>query len=78
MTQLPAQRLGWSNRGVIAPGKSADIVVFDPKTIKDQATFLDPHRHSVGIQHVLVGGQFVLQDEEMSGKLPGRPLSIGE
>jgi len=78
MTQLPAKRLGWSDRGVIAPGKSADVVVFDPKTIDDQATFLDPHRHSVGIKHVLVAGQFVLQAEEMSGKLPGRPLGLRE
>ena len=76
MTQLPAKRLGWSNRGLLAPGKWADVVVFDPKTIDDQATFLDPHRHSVGVKHVLVAGQFVLQAEEMSGELPGRPVGL--
>lgn len=78
MTQLPAKRLGWTDRGVIKPGQWADVIVFDPKTVDDVATFLDPHKHSVGIKHVIVAGQFVLKSEEMSGKLPGQPLLLGE
>jgi N-acyl-D-amino-acid deacylase len=74
MTQLPARRLGWQDRGVIAAGQWADLVVFDPKTVIDKATFLDPHQHSVGIEHVLVRGQFVLKSGEMTGKLPGQPV----
>jgi N-acyl-D-amino-acid deacylase len=78
MTQLPAQRLGWRDRGVLKPGQWADIVVFDPKSVSDIATFLAPHQQSVGISHVLVAGQFVLKSEEMTGALPGRPVGLGE
>ena len=74
MTQLPAQRLGWNERGVVAPGCVADLVVFDPQTIAEKATFLEPHQHSVGVDHVLIGGQFVLKAGKMTGALPGRPL----
>jgi N-acyl-D-amino-acid deacylase len=76
MTQLPAQRLGWSDRGVIAAGNWADVVVFDPATVSDKATFLEPHQHSVGFDHVLVRGEFVLQAGRMTGKLPGQPLTL--
>ena len=61
-------------RGVIAPGQWADVVVFDPNTVADKATFLQPHQHSIGVEHVLVGGQFVLKSGHMTGALPGRPL----
>lgn len=74
MTQLPARRLGWKDRGVIAQGQWADLVVFDPSTVADKATFLEPHQHSVGIDHVLVRGQFVLKSGQITGNLPGRPL----
>ncbi|QDU29645.1 D-aminoacylase [Anatilimnocola aggregata] len=74
MTQLPARRLGWKERGTIAVGNWADLVVFDPIAIAEKATFLDPHQHSVGVDHVLVRGQLVLKSGEMTGKLPGRPL----
>ncbi len=75
MTELPARRLGWQDRGFIAADQWADIVVFDPRTVIDKATFLDPHQHSVGIEHVLVRGQFVLKAGKMTGKLPGQPLA---
>lgn len=75
MTQLPARRMGWQDRGVVAKGQWADLVVFDPETIIDKATFLEPHQHSVGIEHVLVRGQFVLQSGRMTGHLPGEPLA---
>jgi N-acyl-D-aspartate/D-glutamate deacylase len=74
MTALPARRLGWQDRGRIAEGQWADLVVFDPQTVADRATFVQPHRHSVGIEHVLVRGELVLKSGEMTGKLPGRPL----
>ncbi len=75
MTQLPASRLGWSDRGTITKGQCADLVVFDPSTVADRATFLAPHQHSIGIEHVLVDGQFVLKGGQMTGRLPGRPLA---
>lgn len=74
MTQLPANRLGWKDRGTIAEGHWADLVIFDPTTVADKATFIEPHQHSVGIEHVLVRGQFVLKSGQMTGNLPGRPL----
>jgi N-acyl-D-aspartate/D-glutamate deacylase len=74
MTSLPAARLGWTDRGVVKAGAWADLVVLDPATIADQATFLEPHRHSIGVEHVLVRGRFVLRDGKMTGELPGRPL----
>jgi N-acyl-D-amino-acid deacylase len=76
MTQLPARRLGWTDRGVLRPGAWADVVVFDPQTISDRATFLDPHQHSVGVDHVLVSGQFVLRSGKMTGTLPGKPVGL--
>ncbi len=75
MTGLPAARLGWTRRGRIAPGQWADVVVFDPETIADRGTFLDPHRHSVGVDHVLVRGLFVLKSGAMTGARPGRPIA---
>jgi len=75
MTGLPAGRLGWTDRGRIAPGQWADVVVFDPDTVEDRATFLDPHRHSVGVEHVLVRGRFVLRSGAMTGARPGRPIA---
>ena len=56
MTGFPAQRLGFQDRGLIKMGHWADIVVFDPKTIIDRATFMDPHQFSSGIHNVIVNG----------------------
>jgi len=75
MSALPAKRLGWKDRGLIKVGHGADVVVFDPATITDRATFLKPHQHSVGVKHVLVRGEFVLKNEKMTGKRPGRPIA---
>jgi N-acyl-D-aspartate/D-glutamate deacylase len=77
MTHLPARRLGWTDRGVLQPGAWADVVVFDPRTVRDVATFLDPHQQSVGIGDVLVRGQLVLRSGELTGALPGQPVGLG-
>jgi N-acyl-D-amino-acid deacylase len=72
MTSLPAETLGLDHRGRLAPEFFADIVVFDPKTIQDHATFEQPHQYATGVKHVLVNGQLVLKDGEHTGATPGR------
>jgi N-acyl-D-amino-acid deacylase len=74
MTGLPARRLGLADRGVIRTGARADLVVFDARRVADVATFDDPHRYPIGIEHVLVNGRFVIRDGEHTGSLPGRVL----
>jgi N-acyl-D-amino-acid deacylase len=59
-------------RGALKPGHYADIVVFDPKTIQDHATFDKPHQYSTGVAHVLVNGVQVLKNREHTGATPGR------
>jgi dihydroorotase/N-acyl-D-amino-acid deacylase len=76
MTQLPASRLGWTDRGRIAAGQWADVVVFDPQTVTDQATFAEPHRHSTGISEVIIFGRRTLAGGKMTGNLPGRPVTL--
>ena len=78
MTSLPAQRLAWHDRGIIKVGAVADITVFDPKTVTDHATFAKPHQHSTGIREVYVNGIAVLSNGKLTGKLPGRPVSLGK
>ena len=72
---LPATNLQLEGRGFLHPGMFADIVVFDPKTIADRATFEKPHQYAVGVRHVFVNGRHVLKDGEHTGALPGRALS---
>jgi N-acyl-D-amino-acid deacylase len=74
MTGLPAARLGLAGRGRIAPGAYADVVVFDPATVRDCATFQEPHQYAAGIEHVLVNGVAVVSHGEHTGALPGRVL----
>ena len=71
---LPAQRMRFTDRGVLKQGMWADIVVFDPATIRDRATFEDPNQLSEGMQYVLVNGIPVVDDSKMSGALPGKVL----
>lgn len=61
-------------RGVLREGFFADIVVFDPQTIADRATFENPHQISVGVKHVFVNGQEVARDGKHTGAKPGRVL----
>jgi dihydroorotase/N-acyl-D-amino-acid deacylase len=75
MTSLPAARLGLGDRGLVRPGMKADLVVFDPATIRDRATYERPHQYAEGVLLVVVGGEVVLDGERMTGARPGRVLS---
>jgi N-acyl-D-amino-acid deacylase len=72
LTTLPAENLKLRRRGALAPGYHADIVIFDPATIQDHATFEKPHQYSTGVRDVFVNGVQVLKDGEHTGALPGR------
>ena len=74
MTSLAASRANFSDRGVLKQGMKADVVVFDPATIRDVSTYEDPHHNSEGISCVIVNGTPVLRDGRMTGALPGRVL----
>lgn len=74
MTSLPAWRLGLDDRGLIGPGMWADIVVFDPDTVTDKSTFLDPHQYSEGFEYVLINGEVVIDQGEYTGILAGQVL----
>jgi dihydroorotase/N-acyl-D-amino-acid deacylase len=74
MTSLAAQRVGLTDRGLVRPGMFADITVFDPATVMDRATFEQPHQPSVGIEYVLVNGQVVLRQGQLTSARPGRGL----
>lgn len=74
LSALPASRLKLRKRGNIQTGYFADIVIFDPKTISDHATFDEPHQYSTGMLHVFVNGQQVLKNGEHTGALPGRAI----
>jgi N-acyl-D-amino-acid deacylase len=71
---LPAQRMRLIDRGVLKKGMWADVVVFDPETVRDSATFDDPNRLSDGMQYVLVNGVPVIENGKMTGALPGKVL----
>ena len=70
----PATNLGLDHRGFVKEGMFADVVVFDPATIADRATFEKPHQYAVGVKHVFVNGVQVLKDGEHTGAKPGRAL----
>ena len=72
MTSSVADRLGLAGRGLLREGAYADVVVFDPETIGDRATFEDPHQLSVGVRDVWVNGVRVLADGAHTGATPGR------
>jgi N-acyl-D-amino-acid deacylase len=72
LAALPAENLGLKDRGRLAPGMMADIVIFDPKTIQDHATFEKPHQYATGVRDVFVNGVQVLKNGEHTGATPGR------
>jgi len=71
MTSLPAARLGLGDRGLLRPGMKADLVVFDPSTVRDRATFERPHQYAEGVSLLVVNGQIVLDGDRMTGARPG-------
>jgi N-acyl-D-aspartate/D-glutamate deacylase len=77
MTSMPAARLGLKDRGRIADGLIADLVVFDPATVRSNATYDEPRRYPTGIEHVVVNGTLVVDGGEHTGATPGRALRRG-
>ena len=74
ITFLPAENLGLDRRGLIRQGYFADLVVFDPETITDRATYDNPHQYAIGVKYVLVNGVRVIENGEHTGAKPGRAL----
>ncbi len=74
MTSLNAEKLGIRDRGLLRPGKKADITIFDPDRVADRATFENPHQYPVGIECVIVNGVLVVDKEQHTGAKPGRIL----
>jgi N-acyl-D-amino-acid deacylase len=74
MTSLPAERFGLTGRGRLKQNYAADLVLFDPATVKDRATFEDPKQVSAGIVAVWVNGESVWRDGKSTGARPGRAL----
>jgi len=72
LTGLPATNLKIENRGYLKEGSFADVVIFDPETITDNATFTDPHQYAEGVEHVFVNGKQALKDGNHTGAMPGR------
>lgn len=72
LTGLPADNLKIKKRGLLEPGYFADVVIFNPDSIADKATFEDPHQYAVGVEHVWVNGEQVLKNGEHTGAMPGR------
>ena len=78
MSALPAQRMRLSDRGVLKAGMWADVVIFDPATVRDLATFENPNQLSRGMEYVLVNGITVIDQGKMTGALPGKVLRGAE
>jgi dihydroorotase/N-acyl-D-amino-acid deacylase len=74
MTAFPAARLGLTDRGVLRPGMKADVAVFDAERVRDTATYEKPHQYAEGFSHVIVNGQVVYENGEMTAARPGRVL----
>ena len=74
MTSLPARRVGLTDRGLLRPGMFADLVVFDPATVTDRATYTQPLLYSQGIEYVAVNGKLVVDDGRFTAERPGRVL----
>ena len=72
MTSLPANRLGLRDRGRIAPGMKADLLIFDPEKVQDNATFENPVAYATGFDYVIVNGELVIDDNSSTSARPGR------
>jgi N-acyl-D-amino-acid deacylase len=76
MTSLPAQRIGWKDRGVLREGAIADLTLFNPKTVLDRSTFAKPFELPIGIEKVFVNGEIVWNSTKPTGARPGRVLEL--
>ena len=74
MTQNPAERFGLTDRGVIAEGKFADLVIFDEQNVTDRSSFEDPAVHPEGVPHVIVNGKLVVENEAVTGVMAGHAV----
>ncbi|HEX5215743.1 MAG TPA: D-aminoacylase [Vicinamibacterales bacterium] len=75
MTALPAEHMGFTDRGVIREGAAADLVLFDPARVRDAATYDRPHAYAEGVPHVIVNGEFVVRDGRQTAARPGVVLT---
>ena len=71
---FPAQKLRLADRGIIKKGHKADLVVFDPATVKDQATYTEPLRYPLGIDYVLINGEVVVDQGKQTAARPGEVI----
>ncbi len=74
MTSLTAERIGLENRGLVKKGYVADLVIFDPKTIIDKSTYVNANQYPIGIHHVMMSGEWIIKDGELTGKTVGQIL----
>jgi N-acyl-D-aspartate/D-glutamate deacylase len=73
-TSRPALRVGITDRGILRPGMKADVTIFNPATIRDVSTFVDPTHYSEGVEHVLVNGKAVVSNGTITTERPGEPI----
>ncbi len=73
-TSRPAARVGLADRGILRPGMKADITIFNPATVRDVSTFVDPTHYSQGVEHVLVNGKAVVAAGKITAERPGQPI----
>jgi N-acyl-D-aspartate/D-glutamate deacylase len=74
MTSLPAARMHLNDRGILKPGMAADLVAFDPATVRERSTFADPSHYSEGVPYVAVNGQLVVDEGKIISARPGKIL----
>lgn len=77
MTSLPARAMGLQTKGLVRPGMDADLVVFDPDLVQSRATFEKPNQYPTGITDVLVNGELIVRDAQMTGNTPGKIIRKG-
>lgn len=78
MTAMPAEKYGLVHRGIIAKGNYADLTIINADTIIDQATWQEPHKYPLGVEHVIVNGRFAVRDGATTDELPGRVVRRGD
>ncbi len=76
-TSLPAQFMGLSDRGMVREGFYADIAILDLSKLRDRATFFEPHQYAEGVEYVMIGGQFVVDETRLTAALPGVVITTG-